>query len=116
MKFPIIIENSNIPKYLSIFINIWAITLWPFIISRGKMSEVTINHEKIHIRQQAELLIIGFYILYAYYWVKARLWNKLDNHAAYMAIPFEVEAYANEEDMDYLKNRKWFSWTKYYLY
>ena len=92
MKFPLIIENSRIPKFLSIFINIWAITIWP---------------------QQGELLILGFYPLYAYYWLKARLWHKLDNHTAYMAIPFEIEAYDNEEDMDYLKNRKWFAWWSY---
>ena len=114
MKFPIIIENSRIPKFLSIFIDIWAITLCPFIICRGKMDEVTLNHEKIHIRQQAELLIVGFYVLYAYYWLKARLWYKLGNHAAYMAIPFEGEAYALEEDMEYLQNRKWFAWWRYF--
>ena len=113
MKIPIIIQDSKIPKWLSIFINIWAITIWPFIICKGKMDKVTLNHEKIHIRQQAELLIIGFYPLYAYYWLKARLWHKLDNHTAYMAIPFEVEAYDNEEDEDYLKNRKWFAWWGY---
>ena len=113
MKFPIVIENSKIPKYLSIFINIWAITLWPFIICRGKMGEVTLNHEKIHIRQQAELLILGFYVLYAYYWLKAKLWHKMDSQAAYMAIPFEGEAYTMEEDMEYLENRRWFAWLDY---
>lgn len=113
MKFPIIIENSKIPKFLSIFISIWAITLWPFIICRGKMNEVTLNHEKIHIRQQSELLVLGFYVLYAYYWLKARLWYKLSNHDAYMAIPFEREAYEMEEEENYLENRKRFAWIKF---
>jgi len=113
MKFPIILENSRIPKVLSVFINIWAITLWPFIVCRGKMSEVTLNHEKIHIRQQAEMLVIGFYIAYAYYWLRARLYYHLDNHTAYMAIPFEIEAYDMEENFDYLKSRKWFAWWDY---
>ena len=113
MKFPIIIEGSRIPKWLSIFINIYAITIWPFIICKGTMTKITLNHEKIHIKQQAELLLIGFYLLYAYYWLKAVLWYKLDNHTAYMAIPFEIEAYDNEEDLDYLKNRKWFAWWSY---
>lgn len=113
MKIPIVIQDSKIPKVLSIFINIWAITLWPFIICRGQMNEVTLNHEKIHIKQQAELLLIGFYILYAYYWLKARLWLRLGNHEAYMAIPFELEAYAMEQDFRYLKNRKRFAWLDY---
>ena len=113
MKFPIIIQESRIPKYLSIFINIWAITIWPFIICKGTMDKVTLNHEKIHIRQQAELLLIGFYPLYAYYWLKARLWHRMDSYEAYMAIPFEREAYANEEDENYLENRLRFAWWNY---
>jgi len=113
MKIPVVIQNSKIPKYLSVFINIWAITLWPFIICREEMNDVTINHEKIHIKQQAELLVIGFYVLYGLYWLRARFWYKLNDYEAYMAIPFELEAYSNEKDMKYLNNRKWFSWTNY---
>lgn len=113
MKFPIIIQNSRVPKWLSIFINIWAITIWPFIICRGEMGKVTLNHEKIHIRQQGELLLAGFYPLYAYYWLKARLWHRMSNHDAYMAIPFEREAYENEANENYLETRKRFSWWDY---
>lgn len=113
MKIPIIIQDSQIPKWLSIFINIWAITLWPFIICKGKMDDLTINHEKIHIKQQAELLILGFYLLYVYYWLKGRLWHRMGNHEAYMAIPFEREAYACEEDFEYLSKRKRFAWWSY---
>ena len=77
------------------------------------MSDVTINHEKIHIKQQAELLLIGFYFLYAFFWLKARLWHRLGNHEAYMAIPFEVEAYSHESDEEYLKTRKRWAWLDY---
>ena len=45
---PIIIRNSRIPRLASIFINVHAITLWPFIIIRDEGDEKTINHEKIH--------------------------------------------------------------------
>lgn len=106
---PIVIQNSSIPKYLSIFINIWAITLYPFIICKGEMDEQTLNHEKIHLAQQRELWLVGFYLLYAFYWLRARLLG-MSNHDAYMAIPFEVEAYAQQHDMDYLKNRERFAW------
>ena len=44
------------------------VTLWPFIVMRTpdlKKDEVFINHEKIHIRQQAEMLVIPFFIWYA---------------------------------------------------
>ena len=109
---PIIIQNSNIPKYLSVFINIGAITLYPFIISRGEMSETTINHEKIHLKQQAELLILPFYVLYVGWWVLGRLRGK-DSSTAYYDIPFEREAYANDENQSYLSERKTWGWRDY---
>ena len=112
MKIPFVIENSSIPRYLSIFINISAITIWPFVISRQKFNPVVLNHEKIHIRQQQELLLVGFYLLYVYYWLKGLLIFK-DTKLAYTVIPFEQEAYAHDEDMEYLNNRKWFSWWNY---
>tara|TARA_Y100000593_G_C4294508_1_gene329935 strand:- start:1049 stop:1387 length:339 start_codon:yes stop_codon:yes gene_type:complete len=107
---PIIIENSRIPKYLSIFISIWAITLYPFIICKGQMNKTTLNHEKIHLAQQRELWLIGFYPLYVFYWLKLRLFSGLNNEEAYRAIPFEKEAYAHETDEEYLSKRERFAW------
>jgi hypothetical protein len=113
MKIPIVIQNSKIPQWLSIFINIWAITIWPFVICRGEMDEVTLNHEKIHIKQQAELLLIGFYLLYGGFWLWNRLWHRMSNQEAYMNIPFEREAYSNDNNLEYLGERKWYAWLSY---
>lgn len=111
MKF-YIIENSKIPKYLSWFIDIWAITLYPFIICRGEMDQKTRTHEIIHLHQQRELLLIGFYLLYVLFWFYGLL--KLRSfHAAYRSIPFEKEAYANDEEPTYPINRKAYSWKNY---
>ena len=109
---PIIIQNSKIPVYLSLFINISAITLFPFIISRDEMETITVRHEMIHIEQQKELLVIFFYILYVWYWLLGKVKGKT-NEAAYMAIPFEVEAYRKMYDPNYLENRKRYAWRKY---
>ena len=109
---PITIINPKLLDRLSIFINIGAITLYPFIISREKMHVVTLNHEKIHLKQQAELLLIGFYALYVMWWCIGLL-KGLGSHAAYMSIPFEREAYENHHNLEYLKTRKRFSWTSY---
>lgn len=109
---PIIIQNSKIPKYLSLFINISAITLFPFIISRDEMSDVTIRHEMIHIEQQKELLVIFFYILYVWYWLKGKV-KGMSNDDAYMNIPFEQEAYRKMYEEDYLDKRKRHSWYQY---
>ena len=83
---------------------ITAITLFPFILLKKELKEdfVLLNHERIHLRQQLELLILPFYILYMVeYGIK---YFKLKNaHKAYLAISFEREAYAKEDDFDYLK-------------
>ena len=108
-----IIKNSNVPKIMSIIINVYAITLWPFIFIRDEGNEKTIWHEKIHLRQQVELGIIGFYLLYAgfwlYYMIKLR-----DRYAAYHAIPFEKEAYTwDDSGEDYLKKRHFWAWLNF---
>ena len=77
------------------------------------MDDVTLNHEKIHIKQQAELLLIGFYLLYAGFWVWNRLWHRMSNVEAYANIPFEIEAYNNDNNLEYLVERKKYAWLSY---
>lgn len=91
------------------------IALFPFIFLRNpkdKFNNILINHEKIHLRQQLEMLIIFFYLWYVieyYYW-----FFKLKNSfLAYRYISFEREAYAMEDDLDYLEERKLWSFWKY---
>ncbi len=114
MKHGIVIKNSKIPQRLSIFINIYAITLWPFIIFKDEGNEQTIKHERIHIVQQAELFVVFFYLLYVTFWF-LNLLKYRNFHAAYMNIPFEREAYEKEYEEDYLDNRKRFAWKDYIL-
>ena len=92
------------------------ITLFPFIFIKNtedKHNSILINHEKIHLRQQLELLIIFFYILYIaeYYYHLFKLKNA---QQAYMAISFEREAYANESNLNYLESRSLFTFFKYF--
>ncbi|WP_062052816.1 hypothetical protein [Aquimarina longa] len=91
------------------------IALWPFIVINNsylKNDEVFINHEKIHLRQQAELLVIPFYGFYLIEYV-IRLIQYRNSHQAYRNISFEREAYVNEDDLYYLKVRKPWSFIKY---
>ena len=111
-----VITNSRIPKALSWVIEISAITLYPFIISRGEPNETTINHERIHIVQQKELLVVFFYLLYGLSWLINRIKYRNEEDpggVAYYNIPFEREAYQNQHDFSYLLNRKRFSWRHY---
>lgn len=85
--------------------------IFPFLfVKYEKPSEVLINHERIHFRQQLEMLILPFYIWYILEYLIYRLKGKSSNQA-YMRISFEREAYANDDDLTYLKNRKiWGFW------
>ena len=111
---PLFIENSKIPVWLSYLapIDIGAITLGPIVISRGEMSETVKRHETIHYQQYLELAFVGFIILYLGWWA-LNLLKGQGGDDAYFNIPFEREAYYNDEDEDYLENRKRFAWTHY---
>jgi len=91
-------------KYLSFYF---------FEASKFKTDKILINHEKIHLKQQIELLWIFFFIWYAveYY---IRLLQCKNHQNAYKQISFEKEAYANQSNLDYLKTRKLFSFFFYF--
>jgi hypothetical protein len=112
MNTPIIIRNSKIPKALSFVIDIYAITIWPFVFIRDDGNEITINHESIHIKQQQELFILPFYLLYFWEWLIGRM-KGLDGREAYLKISFEKEAYSNELNPDYLSTRPKMAWKNY---
>ena len=82
--------------------NILGITLWPFIIVRPSVTEKTIRHEKIHIEQQKELLVIPFYILYLWWSLKYGYRNN----------PLEEEAYNYDNVEHYLEIRKRYNYFK----
>ena len=107
-----IVRNSIIPKLFSVFINVYAITLYPYVFIRDNGNERVITHERIHLKQQRELWIVGFYLLYVFFWLVGVVRYR-DFHKAYMDIPFEKEAYSNDESWVYLLNRKRFAWMKY---
>ncbi|MCK0161658.1 hypothetical protein [Allomuricauda sp. F6463D] len=95
--------------------NYVGLSLWPFIILKEdslKTDEVLINHERIHLKQQQELLILPFYILYFLEWL-VRTILYLNSYRAYQNISFEREAYDNEKDMDYPSKRRTFGFLKY---
>ncbi|MDN3587005.1 hypothetical protein QWY86_10025 [Pedobacter aquatilis] len=105
MKAPVVIIKQLPANGMAIF---------PFILVKRKADKnnaALINHEKIHLRQQLELLILPFYALYLFnYLINLLVYKK--HHLAYMKIVFEQEAYDNEDDLGYLKSNKWFGWIK----
>ena len=85
--------------------------IFPFLfVKYKKPSIVLINHERIHFRQQLEMLILPFYVWYVLEYLIYRLKGKSSNQA-YMSISFEREAYDNDDDLMYLQKRKiWGFW------
>ncbi len=89
-----------------------AIALFPFILARkGVIHPVLLQHERIHLAQQLELLILPFYLLYLLEYVGHRITGK-DHMQAYLAISFEQEAYRHENDPEYLKQRPFWAFLK----
>lgn len=91
------------------------LTLFPFVIIRDfldKENKVLLNHEKIHIRQQIELLILPFFLFYFLEYL-VRLVQFRDKNKAYRNISFEREAYDNERNLDYLKTRSFWKFKNY---
>ena len=92
-----------------------AIALFPFVFVRDKTlmaHPVLLNHERIHLRQQAELLVLPFYIWYVIEYCIRYLRYK-DQKMAYRNISFEREAYANEGNLEYLSGRKFWHFCNY---
>ena len=100
-----IIRNNIIP-----FSGYKAMNLFGVLFVRGnaRIDDITLNHEKIHTAQIKEMLYVFFYIWYAIEWL-----IRLPKGNAYRSISFEREAYENDSDINYLKNRKHFAFLKY---
>lgn len=105
----LIIRNNLIP-----FRGFTAMTVWPFVFVRKSAwySNDTDRHERIHGRQQLEMLLLPFYLWYGVEYL-VRLCITRSRSRAYRSINFEQEAYAHERDQDYLNHRKWYAWLKY---
>ena len=61
------------------------------------------------IKVSEEMLYVFFYVWYVVEWI-VRLFKDSN---AYRNISFEREAYANENNIDYLKNRKMYNWINF---
>lgn len=118
---PFVKYNDKFLDSISWFMRIGGISLFPFIILREKYKDGSkfwkakakkiINHETIHFQQQLELGVVLFYVIYVIeYIVKSLIYFNIQK--GYYNISFEREAYTNEKNFHYLKNRKRYNWIK----
>ena len=89
--------------------------VYPFILMKyykDQVNVVFLNHEKIHLRQQIEMLILPFFIWYILeFFIRFIQYKNRD--LAYRNISFEREAYNKETDLNYLRNRSFFQFLHY---
>nr|WP_255577963.1 hypothetical protein [Flavobacterium sp. CHNK8] len=91
------------------------LTIFPFVIvkfKKDKENPILLNHERIHIRQQIELLILPFFIWYLLEYC-IRLLHYKNSYLAYKNISFERECYTHEQDLNFLKKRTFFNFLKF---
>ena len=98
-----VIIKCKLPK------GIRGIALFPFIFVIPDASDRDILHEKIHIRQQLEMLIIPFYIWYGLEFLIRRYIQQ--DKKAYINLSFEREARYSSIWPSYLQERKAYAWT-----
>jgi hypothetical protein len=91
------------------------LAVYPFVFLKHKnlkLDKVLINHEKIHLKQQLELLVLPFFLIYTIEFL-VRLAQYRHWYTAYVNISFEREAYSNQGNLNYLKTRKLWSFLNY---
>lgn len=112
--FPIFFENSKVPELLTKIapFRVGGFSFLIFVWCRGIASERLKRHETTHYKQQLELLFVGQHILYGLFWLALLLWHR-DTYLAYRMSPFEIEAYDNQDHVDYNeKHRRPYAWIK----
>lgn len=104
-----IIKNKYIP-----FGHYKTINIFGILFTKGELNKYEINHEQIHTEQMKEMLYIFFYIWYLIEYLIIKLGNLFKSQSEqYHEISFEEEAYNNQANLDYIKNRKRYAWFKY---
>ncbi|GAB4396272.1 MAG: hypothetical protein OHK0053_09950 [Microscillaceae bacterium] len=97
------------------FMKVAGMALFPFILVNERHyrhDKVLINHERIHLAQQAETLVLPFYLLYLCNYL-FNLLRYRHHHRAYRRLYFEKEAYEHETDLHYLQKRPFWAFLKY---
>jgi hypothetical protein len=111
---PWVFENSKIPVWLSYVapIEIFALSFGPFVFCRDELPDQTRTHETIHYHQQLELLFVFQWLLYVVFWVVGLVRHR-SGSISYYENPFEIEAYNNDHDANYLEKRSLWAWRHY---
>ena len=109
---PIVIEDSILLLPLKWTLKIRCVSLCPFIICAKGVDQISLQHSMIRFRQQAEMWLVPFLIVYAWYAI-LRVFKHRNLRLAYYSIPFEAEAHRYKDDLTYLLFRPKQAWRQY---
>ena len=109
-----VVTNSVIPFKGFVAINLFGVV---FVRKDYEFRSVAdyqrmLVHEGIHTKQMRELLYFPFYVWYLLEWL-VRIVMYRNIRKAYRNISFEREAYANQDNLYYNKERKRYSFLQY---
>ena len=136
-----IVQSQKILNFIGFFngfgSSLSGIAIAPFGFVRDKENQRIVTHEKIHLIQQTECILVSLLIAGIVYvthpndltlgvLISAYFWHYIlyglmyltnlpiyeDSFIAYCAIPFEQEAYTNEYNPKYILTRPYFAWLK----
>ena len=123
-----IIVNKFIPVKRFTALTFYNIIFWQkaheALLEKEHYKEIVINHESIHMAQERDFalwlgkyptlqIIVGgtiFYVVYIFYWLLNLIKGTTN---AVKSIPFEKEAYAHDNNLNYLEFREDKAWKKY---
>ena len=111
---PWFFEHSKVTKLFSKLygFEVNAINIWFLVFGKAEISDSTRRHEKTHYIQQWEMLFVGQWIAYAYYYFKGWILTK-DRKQAYRDNPFEREARAFGAEEEKFETRRFWNWRFY---
>ena len=109
-----VVTNSVIPFKGFVAINLFGVV---FVRKDYEFRSIAdyqrmLVHEGIHTKQMQELLYLPFYVWYLLEWL-VRIVIYRNVRKAYRNISFEREAYANQDNRYYNKERKRYSFLQY---
>lgn len=109
-----VVTNSVIPFKGFVAINLFGVV---FVRKDYEFRSIAdyqrmLVHEGIHTKQMQELLYLPFYVWYLLEWL-VRIVMYRNVRKAYRNISFEREAYANQDNRYYNKERKRYSFLQY---
>jgi len=111
---PWFFEHSKVTKLFSKLygFEVNAINIWFLVFGKAEISDSTRRHEKTHYIQQWEMLFVGQWLAYAYYYFKGWILTK-DRKQAYRDNPFEREARAFGAEEEKFETRRFWNWRFY---